>query len=64
MWFGNLETMGDFFVGEKAPFDMLLGRPWQRINRVSVDEHENGTYLVFKDENWRETYEKSTRGMY
>jgi hypothetical protein len=28
---------------------MLLGRPWQRRNLVSIDECEEGTYLIFKD---------------
>lgn len=31
------------------PFDLLLGRPWQRGNLVSIDEWIEGTFLVFKD---------------
>ncbi|KAJ7030524.1 hypothetical protein C8F04DRAFT_1186739 [Mycena alexandri] len=34
---------------QKPPFDLLLGRPWQRGNLVSIDEREEGTYLIFKD---------------
>ncbi|KAI0055250.1 hypothetical protein BV25DRAFT_1773499, partial [Artomyces pyxidatus] len=44
---GGVETPANFFVGESAPFTMLLGRPWQRGNYVSIDERTDGTYLVF-----------------
>ncbi|KAF8122640.1 hypothetical protein K438DRAFT_1652219, partial [Mycena galopus ATCC 62051] len=44
---GPVESKGNFWVGDKAPFDVLLGRPWQRGNFVSIDERLNGTYLVF-----------------
>ena len=47
--FGSVRTVGNLFVGTHVPFDLLLGRPWQRGNRVSIDELEDGTYLVFKD---------------
>ncbi|TFK16854.1 hypothetical protein FA15DRAFT_606258, partial [Coprinopsis marcescibilis] len=46
---GGVITYTDLYVGEKVPFDLLLGRPWQRGNYVSIDEQEEGTYLVFKD---------------
>nr|GAT45175.1 predicted protein [Mycena chlorophos] len=46
---GGLRTRADLWVSEKAPFDLLLGRPWQRENKVSIDERREGTYLVFKD---------------
>ncbi|KAJ7645044.1 hypothetical protein DFH06DRAFT_1333344 [Mycena polygramma] len=39
----------DLWVSRKAPFELLLGRPWQRGNLVSIDERVEGTYLVFKD---------------
>ena len=26
---GSVETQADLYVGEKVPFDLLLGRPWQ-----------------------------------
>lgn len=44
--FGSVQTRANFYVGDQAPFDMLLGRPWQRGNRVSIDEDDDGTYLV------------------
>jgi hypothetical protein len=34
---------------QQVPFKFLLGRLWQRSNLVSIDEREEGTYLVFKD---------------
>ncbi|KAF7299141.1 CCHC-type domain-containing protein [Mycena indigotica] len=46
---GGLKTKADLWVSEQAPFDLLLGRPWQRQNKVSIDERREGTYLVFKD---------------
>ncbi|KAJ7260675.1 hypothetical protein C8J57DRAFT_1514609 [Mycena rebaudengoi] len=45
-------------MSQQAPFELLLGRPWQRSNLVSIDEREEGTYLVFKDpETRRPRYE-------
>src|SRR6202044_3297407 len=49
--YGSVRTHADLFVGAHVPFDLLLGRPWQRGNFVSIDEQEDGTYLVFKDPN-------------
>ena len=46
---GPVKTRSDLYVGEKVPFDLLLGRPWQCGNKVSIDERAKGTYLVFKD---------------
>jgi hypothetical protein len=48
---GNITTFAHLFVGTSAPFDLLLGRPWQRGNMVSIDKCNEGTYLVFKDRN-------------
>jgi len=47
--FGGVSTRANLYVGEHVPFDLLLGRPWQRGNYVSIDELEDGTYLIFKD---------------
>jgi hypothetical protein len=46
---GRVQTTANFYVGDSAPFDVLLGRPWQRGNRVTIDERHDGTYLLFKD---------------
>ena len=55
---GHLQTSGTFFVGpEDLPFNMLLGRPWQRNNLVSIDEWPEGTYLIFKDSTTKVKYE-------
>ena len=46
---GKITTITNLFVGEHVPFDLLLGRPWQRGNYVTIDERKDGTYLLFKD---------------
>ena len=46
---GNVETFANLYVGDEVPFDLLLGRPWQRDNLVTIDERTDGTYLIFKD---------------
>ena len=45
---GSVKTSANLYVGENLPFDLLLGRPWQKGNRISIDERNDGTYLVFK----------------
>jgi hypothetical protein len=49
---GALETIADLYVagGEKIPFDLLFGRPWQVDNCVSIIERKQGTFLEFRDE--------------
>jgi hypothetical protein len=47
--YGAVRTRANVYVGAHVPFDLLLGRPWQRGNMVSIDELQDGTYLVFKD---------------
>ncbi|KAF4602467.1 hypothetical protein EYR40_005674 [Pleurotus pulmonarius] len=44
---GDIETVADLYVGEGVPFQLLLGRPWQVNNRVSIDQRDSGAYLVF-----------------
>ncbi|KAK7438086.1 hypothetical protein VKT23_018252 [Stygiomarasmius scandens] len=46
----SAKTLVQLFVGTHVPFNLLLGHPWQHGNFVSIDEHEDGTYLLFK---WR-----------
>ena len=46
---GEVSTKATLYVGTHVPFELLLGRPWQRGNYVSIDERLNGTYLLFKD---------------
>ena len=48
---GGVMTHANVYVGDQVPFDLLLGRPWQRGNFVSIDERSDGTYLLFKDKN-------------
>ena len=47
---GNLTTYTTLDVADHVPFDLLLGRTWQRDNGVTIDERKDGTYLMFKDE--------------
>jgi hypothetical protein len=56
--FGSVRTRANLYVGAHVPFDLLLGRPWQRGNLVSIDELEDGTYLVFKDPESKEPRKK------
>ncbi|KAK7681970.1 hypothetical protein QCA50_014933 [Cerrena zonata] len=48
---GGVLTHANVYIGDQVPFDLLLGRPWQRGNYVSIDERGDGTYLLFKDKN-------------
>ncbi|KAF8173206.1 hypothetical protein K438DRAFT_1981055 [Mycena galopus ATCC 62051] len=50
---GAAVTVTDLWVSHRAPFALLLGQPWQRGNLVSIDEREEGTYLIFKDRKTR-----------
>jgi len=43
---GAVKAVCDMFVGDTVPFDLLLGRPWQIRNKVTIDERRAGTYLV------------------
>jgi hypothetical protein len=44
---GGLITTSNYWVTTTCPLDILLGRPWQRQNLVSIDERTDGTYLRF-----------------
>ena len=47
---GEVLTEADLYIGpSNVPFDLLLGRPWQRSNMITIDERDRGTYIVFKD---------------
>jgi hypothetical protein len=46
---GGVLTNATLFVGEQLLFDLLLERPWQRNNLVSIEERVNGTYVVFRN---------------
>jgi hypothetical protein len=46
---GSVKTVADIFVAAHVPFDLLLGRPWQKSNLVSIEERMDGTYVVFRD---------------
>lgn len=44
---GSAVTFANVYVADHVEFDLLLGRPWQRDNRVSIEERKDGTYLIF-----------------
>jgi len=46
---GAYTSLADLYIGQTVPFDLLLGRPWQRGNLVSIDERGDGTFLIFKE---------------
>ena len=46
---GTISTICDLHVGDNLPFDLLLGRSWQRNNYVTIAEKKDGTYLEFRD---------------
>ncbi|RPD52062.1 hypothetical protein L227DRAFT_484715, partial [Lentinus tigrinus ALCF2SS1-6] len=46
---GAARTWANLYVGDNVPFDLLLGRPWQRDNHISIDERPDGTYLLFRN---------------
>jgi len=46
---GGVTTHANVYVGSHVPFQLLLGRPWQRGNYISIDERLDGTWLIFKD---------------
>lgn len=54
---GDVLTYANIYIGEKAPFNLLLGRPWQRGNYITIDERLEGTFLVFKDKNLNSQWE-------
>jgi hypothetical protein len=46
---GSIATNADVFVADHVSFEVLLGRPWQKGNSVSIEERSDGTYLLFRD---------------
>ncbi|KIK32305.1 hypothetical protein CY34DRAFT_31594, partial [Suillus luteus UH-Slu-Lm8-n1] len=44
---GAVLTTAEIYVGKEVPFDILLGRPWQIHNLVSIHERPTGTWLEF-----------------
>jgi hypothetical protein len=45
---GNVRTETHLYVAKHVPFGLLLGRPWQRANRVSIVEDGRETSVVFR----------------
>jgi len=54
---GTIMTYANLYIHDNAPFDLLLGRPWQRENLISIDERKDGTYLIFRSNNNNQTHE-------
>jgi len=51
------------YIKHRAPFQLLLGRPWQQENKVSIDERADGTYLIFKDPDYTPISEYKIRNL-
>ncbi|KAI5897277.1 uncharacterized protein SCHCODRAFT_01110969 [Schizophyllum commune H4-8] len=53
----DILTVADIHIGKRSRpdrpvgYDLLLGRPWQRQNLISIDERPDGTYLEVRDPN-------------
>ncbi|KZP25472.1 hypothetical protein FIBSPDRAFT_733821, partial [Athelia psychrophila] len=46
---GSVTTLANLYVGSHVPYDLILGRPWQRDYQVSINEKKDGTYVSFQD---------------
>ncbi|KAG2743582.1 hypothetical protein P692DRAFT_20688469, partial [Suillus brevipes Sb2] len=44
---GAVQTKANLYVGDHVPFNLLLGRPLYNGNYVSIDEREDGRWLIF-----------------
>jgi len=56
----QVPTYTSLYVKDDAPFDLLLGQPWQQQNLVTIDKRMDGTYLVFKDPMGQPEFEYKT----
>jgi hypothetical protein len=55
---GDIQTIArDCWVSDNLPFKFLLGRKWQRENRIGIDERDDGTWLIFRDPRTGAKYE-------
>ena len=57
LWLGDNPTVTDFWVGGNIPYDIVLGRPWQRRNRIGIDERRTGTWLTKRDDYERKEWD-------
>ncbi|KAF7984505.1 hypothetical protein HWV62_13655 [Athelia sp. TMB] len=46
---GEVSTSANLWISQQGSCSLLLGRPWQQSNLVTIDERKSGTYLIFKD---------------
>ena len=53
---GNLKSTTDLWVGPSG-VPLLLGRPWQRKNRISIEERASGTWLSRRNDLGIKTWE-------
>jgi hypothetical protein len=44
---GSTRTTTHLFVANEAPFDLLLGQPWQIDNNISIERKNKETYILF-----------------
>ncbi|KZP29953.1 hypothetical protein FIBSPDRAFT_726795, partial [Athelia psychrophila] len=44
---GTVKTLANLYVGSHVPYELILGRPWQKEYQVSIEERKDGTYVSF-----------------
>ena len=52
-----VNTTADIYVRNNVAGDFLLGRPWQKENRVGIVEWSDGTYVTFNPDQPDTQYE-------
>jgi hypothetical protein len=54
----GLKTKADLWLADVSfPLTILLGRPWQRLNHISIEERDSGTWLSKRDHKDRRVWE-------
>ncbi|EIW84689.1 hypothetical protein CONPUDRAFT_34772, partial [Coniophora puteana RWD-64-598 SS2] len=46
---GGIKTWAHAYVVPDSPYRLLLGRPWQRLVRLSKEETHEGVYVTIHD---------------
>ncbi|KZP09656.1 hypothetical protein FIBSPDRAFT_691364, partial [Athelia psychrophila] len=45
----TVKTLANMYVGSHIPYELILGRPWQKEYQVSIEERKDGTYVSFDE---------------
>ena len=49
---GIVDCKTSFWISDNCPPEILLGRPWQIENKVTIAEKDDGTHLVLMDQKY------------